>query len=157
MSRSVIALLALLLLTPAVHAEIWAPLEDYVGLCAVIVKAKAVGDVGSNQQEFAIVEVWVGSRDDLLLNDRGNYVTYKGEHGAKAANGQEIVFFFGRERQRKISRHSTAFPIVDGKLVYASTSDFDVEEFTLADFKKRVLAIACKQEVPGRNVECPHG
>jgi len=141
MRRPRIAVLALLLLVPTVHAETWPPLEDYVGRCAVIVKAKAVGE-GNDRQEFAIVEVWVGSRDDIQLNDRGNYMAYKGEHGAKAENGQELVFFFGREREGKITHHGTALPITDGKLVYAPTSDMYAEEFTVEDFKRKVLEIA---------------
>lgn len=154
MSRFAAAALALLLLVPAaVHAEMWPPLDDFVRQCVVIVKAKAVGDAPENRQEFAIVEVWAGSADDLQLNERGNYVTYKGEHGAKAVTGQEIVFFFVREHKGKIDRHSTGFPVAEGKVVYASTSDMYYEEFTLADFKKAVLAIACK----AHHVECADG
>jgi hypothetical protein len=149
MKRLLLAILAVLVLAPAARAELWAPLEDFVGKCVVIVKAKAVGESG-DWRELAVVEVWIGSRDAIQLNDRGNYMSLKGEAGVNVETGQEIVIFFARDSERggKLTRHGAAFPIVDGKLVYASTSDDYRAEYTVADFKRTVIEIARAKATP---------
>jgi hypothetical protein len=143
MKRTLIATAISLALAGIARAEVWAPLDVYVKKCAVIVKARTVA-AHDDWRELAITEVWVGSLDDLELNDKGNYVTHEGEHGVHVKTGQEIVVFFSRDNhpKGKLRWHSTAFPIVDGKLIYGATSDTEYAEYTVEEFKRKVLEIA---------------
>jgi len=129
--RTVIVLLTVV---AATQAETWQPLPDYVRSCRLIVKARAAGKKG-DQLRFEILESWKGKakfkNDEYLTDDR--------EHGATVKDGQEIVFFF-----TKGDRHSTSFPIKDGKLLYASTSDDELlrRSYTVAEFKQRIAILA---------------
>src|SRR5580765_2286076 len=121
----------------------WPPLEDFVKSCVLIVEARTAV-VSGDHREFTVSEVWVGTLDLLPVNQAGRYVSRQGEHGIAVEEGQEIVFFFNRTNQARdgtLIRHNSAFPIRDGRLVYASTSDDYYCEYTVDEFKKRVLAI----------------
>ena len=86
------------------------------------------------------------AQEILPLDAKHRYIESQGHHGIDVTQGQEIVFFFTRRNQPatgKLVSHSTAFPIKDGRLVYARSAEGGVrQEFTVADFKKRVLEIA---------------
>lgn len=146
--RTVVAIVALFCMARMAQAEAWISLEQYVDRCVVIVKAKAVAE-SENRREYEITEVWVGSRDLIRLNDQGRYVAYKGEHGTNVVTDQALIFFFTRDNQPekgKLTRHSTAFPIEDERLVYGVTSDDDAihHEYTVDEFKAKVLEIVAR-------------
>jgi hypothetical protein len=143
LSRRVPIAAALLLLALAARAELWWPLEELVKMSLAIVKAKALREI-NDWRELEIVEVWVGSKDDLELNEADHFVTPKSEPGMKdLAEGQEIVLFFSPGRRgHKLDRNGCGFPVVDGKIIYAPTSDEYAAEYTLEEFKQKVLAAA---------------
>jgi hypothetical protein len=134
---------AISVLAASAFAELWAPLEDLVKMSPVIAKAKALREIG-DWRELEIVEVWAGSKDDVRLNDAGHFVTLKGEPGMKdLAEGQEIVLFFSPARPgHKFDRNGCGFPVVDGKIIYAPTSDEYYAEYTLEELKRKVLDVA---------------
>ena len=141
--RKLLVLLLLLCASRTARAEAWPPLDDYVRMCVAIVKAKTVAK-SEHRVEFEVEEVWAGSTEDLVVNDRGRYVAYDGEHGVKVEVGQEIVFFFTRDNQPvrgKLSRHSTSFPIKDNRLIYGATSDDEYREYAVDEFREAILAI----------------
>ncbi|HEY6137349.1 MAG TPA: hypothetical protein VI670_06255 [Thermoanaerobaculia bacterium] len=140
MKRILIAT-AISVLAVSALAELWAPLEDLVKMSPVIAKAKALREI-DDRRELEIVEVWAGSKDDIKLNDAGHFVTLKSEPGMKdLAEGQEIVLFFSPNRGRKLDRNGCGFPVVDGKIIYAPTSDEYYAEYTLEELERKVLEI----------------
>src|SRR4051794_36261014 len=142
--RLFVAAITVACMTPATHAEIWAPLETIVQDSAVIVKAKAVSD-HHGWIEFAITEVWVGDKDLLTLNDRGMYVSTQGSAGVHVVTGQEIIFFFSKKDIRgngKVLYHGCSFPIHDDKLVYGESSEDQYRQYTVGEFKENVLEYA---------------
>jgi len=131
-------LAAVLLLLCSVQGESWETLEQFVRSCPLIVKAKASG-TKDREIRFKVLESWKGKS---AFKD-GEYFAYPGEHGVEVKDGQEIVFFFNFFNQSK--RHTTSFPIKDGKLLYASTYDADMLSrhplrrwYTVAEFRERV-------------------
>jgi len=125
----------LLLLAAASHAESWEPLEQYVRSCTRIVKARA-GGKKDREIRFKLIECWKGKP----LSKDEEYLTYPGEHGVPEKGADEIVFFFTKE-----GRHSTSFPVVNGRVQYAATHDADAlaakplrRWYSVAEFKERV-------------------
>lgn len=123
------------------HAEEWPSLEDYVARCALIIKAKAI--VAPNKSvSFEMVETWKGTYNPQGLmrsTPEGAYGPF--DNSYRVANGQEIVFFFTQyhpRNQSKLDQHSTAFPITNGKLTYASTGWFMAKEYTVPDFRDTI-------------------
>jgi hypothetical protein len=58
--------------------------------------------------------------------------------------GREAIFFYTLHNQPesgKLQTHSTAFPITDGKSVYASTNRNLRKEYTVADFRAAIMRI----------------
>lgn len=142
----------------AARAEYWPTLEDYVAKCVLIVKARTVGD-NDNRLSFQVLESWKGKEEPrtlLQMTADGRFFANKGEHGlVDVAVGQEVVFFFTRHNQPpvgKLTSHSTAFPVRQGKVVYASTSRLGGlrKEYTVEQFKKAVEAAVKKQAGSGR-------
>jgi hypothetical protein len=123
-------LAALIALASVAGAESWPSFEQYVRSCTRIVKAKAAG-TKDGEMCFELLESWKGKR----VRDDEEYRALSGEHGVEVNDGQEIVFFFTNG-----PRHSTSFPIEDGKLLYASTSEDDDlrRSYTVAEFEERV-------------------
>jgi hypothetical protein len=124
--------------------EIWSTLGDYVGECVLIVKARAVEE-REGRWTLQPEESWKGEFGPDTFRDttpEGYFFAYEGEHGvADVAVGQEIIFFFTAANQppgSKLARHSTAFPIRDGRVVYGATSDEYRQEYTLDGFKKAI-------------------
>ena len=146
-SISLLALASAVASSSPARAESWRKLEDYVADCTLIVKAKTVDEKG--KLTFRVVESWRGTFDPKVFTSTtadGRFFADQGEHGVKVVDGQEIVFFFTAANQpdpKKLSRHSTAFPIVKGKLVYAATSN-ESKEFTVDDFKRAIQKVPMK-------------
>jgi hypothetical protein len=146
MSRSILALVVALVIAPAsvARAEMWPSLDDYVADCTLIVKAKTIEE--DKKLTFRVLETWRGVFDPKRFTEvtrDGRFFAENGEHGVKVIDGQEIVFFFTLHNQpdpKKLSRHSTAFPISDGTVVYASTGD-QPRNYKLADFKRAVMRV----------------
>ena len=134
-------------------AAFWLTLEDYVAKCVLIIKAKTVLEQ-DGRLTFRVTETWKGRydpQDFVETAEDGRFFASQHEHGVDVVAGQEIVFFFTHHNQPiegKLSRHSTDFPIRNGKLTYASTSDWLKQEFTIAEFKKRILDIEAKRQIP---------
>ena len=133
------------------RAERWPSLDSSVSDCVLIVKARTVFEGTDNTVTFKIEESWKGKyAPDMLKNTTkdGRYVTYKGKHGVNVVDGQEMVFFFTRHNHPgtgPLDSHSTAFPVKDGKIVYASTSEVHWKEYTVGEFKKAIIALIEKQ------------
>ena len=133
------------------RAERWPSLESYVSDCVLIVKAKTVFEGTDKTVTFRVEESWKGKyAPDLLQNTTkdGRFVVYKGEHGVNVVDGQEVVFFFTRHNNAAtgpLGRHSTAFPVKDGKIVYASTSEDFRREYKIEEFRKAITELIEKQ------------
>ena len=145
----------LLLLAAAARAELWAPLNDYVRRCPLIVRAKAI-EVDEGEIRFRILKSWRGSFDakrflPYRVTDKGEYVATAGEHGVRVVAGQEIVFFFGPATDGKFGPHSTSFPVVEGRVLYASTSDDDELRrwWDVHEFEARIRALALPMATAG--------
>jgi hypothetical protein len=139
---------------PSARAEQWPALEAYVGKCVLVVKAKTVVE-NDGALSFQVLESWKGKydpKDSDRTTPEGRFFANEGEHGlVDVAAGQEVVFFFTSRNQTpdgKLGRHSTAFPVRDGQIVYASTSEGLRKEYTVAGFKEAVLAAATKGAGP---------
>jgi len=148
-----VAVILFVALTPQpCFAEPWPTLDDYVAKCVLIVKAKTIIEQDGTLT-FRVTETWKGRyepQDFVRTTEDGRFFASQHEHGVDVVDGQEIVFFFTRHNQPiegKLSRHSTAFPIRDGELTYAGTSDWLSQEFTVHEFKKRILDIVTGVEV----------
>ena len=148
-TRNLAPVLTCLLLANAgrLHAEAWPTLQQYVAKCILVVQARVVSQ-DSDAVVFEVEESWTGHfdpRDHDNATSDGKIALHL-EHGlVDVHDGQTIVLFFTADDRRpgeKISRHSTAFPVRDGKIVYASTSSDLWQEFSLPDFKKAVVAAA---------------
>ncbi|MDZ4821229.1 MAG: hypothetical protein SGJ20_19890 [Planctomycetota bacterium] len=155
-----IAIVALVLCNRgAATAEAWLSLEAYVRTCVLIVKAKEVTEKDGTKA-FHVVETWKGKYDPRNFkypSKEGGFYNGGFPHGlTKLANEQEVVFFFTKPDNESglIDSHSTAFPVVDSKLIYASTNPGYRQEFTLDKFKSEILRL---QEKPPRkyNVVVP--
>lgn len=111
--------------------------------------ARQIGTFSTNERSilsFEVTEAWKGSfnpRDFVKTTSEGYLRAAQGEHGVRVVAGQEIVFFFTRHNQpkEKLAHHSTAFPVQNGKIVYASTGDADIRrEMSVEDFKRVIVA-----------------
>lgn len=147
----VVALLLFLTHEPCL-GEFWPPLEGYVEQCVLIVKAKTeVVEYG--MLTFRVLETWKGKYspgDFVRTTPDGRFFAGQYEHGVDVTDGQEIVFFFTRQNQLiegKLSHHSTAFPIRDGKITYAATSDSHKATFPADEFKRQILDLVERVEV----------
>jgi len=144
-SLATAALAAVLLLAGSARAESWPTLQDYVADCVLIVLAETHAEPGG-ALSFEVLESWRGQyTPGAFAHPRpdGRFTASQGEHGVDVVDGQQIVFFFTRHNQPvpgKLSRHSTAFPVVAGTLVRASTS-MERKEYSLPAFKTAVQAI----------------
>lgn len=147
-----VTVLILVATTKPCFAEYWPTLENYVEKCVLIVKAKTTVEQ-DGRLTFRVTETWKGRyepEDFVETAEDGRFFASQHEHGVDVADGQEIVFFFTRDNQPfkdKLSHHSTAFPIRDGTIIYASTSDSLSEEFSVQDFKKCILNLVTGVEV----------
>ena len=153
----------LLILASLARGENWSPLEEYVQQCVLITKARATVLPPSSPNapvkvELRMLEVWKGHFEaDTFGSDclhPGVYRAYLEEHGLHVVDGQEVILFFTRHNQPDpdhLTRHSTAFPIRDGKLIYAKTSNEYYQEYTVEEFEKAVRGI----EARDRSVETP--
>jgi len=136
------------------QAESWPTLEKYVSDCVLIVKARQVGPFrGRVSLSFEVTETWKGQFDPREFIDstpEGYILARQGEHGVRFMEGQEIVFFFTRDNQphSKLSRPCTAFPIVDGTLIYGFTSDDPNirRYFTAPEFKRAIEVISVQKD-----------
>ena len=139
------ALFAALLLASDARAEHWPTLDQYVSGCVLIVLAETHAEPGG-ALSFEVLETWRGHYSPghfAYPRPDGRFTASQGEHGVDVVDGQQIVFFFTSHNQPvpgKLASHSTAFPVVDGKLVWASTS-MDRREYSLPEFKKAVQSI----------------
>lgn len=118
-------------------------MDNYVEKCVLIVKAKT--EVASDDKlTFRVLETWKGSydpRDFVRTTEDGRFFASQHEHGVDVTDGQEVVFFFTRENQPvpgKLSSHSTAFPVRNGRITYAATSDGLREIFAVDEFKRQI-------------------
>jgi len=133
-------------------AELWSTLDDYVAKCVLIVKTKTIVERDA-ALTFRVIETWKGRydpQDFVQTTEDGRFFASQHEHGVDVSDGQDIIFFFTRDNQPvegKLSRHSTAFPIRGRKLTYAATSDWLRQEFTIDEFKKRILDLVTGVEV----------
>lgn len=88
------AALALLSACPTARAEQWPTLEEYVGKCVLIVKAKTVVE-HDGKLSFQVLESWKGKYDPqefVRTTAEGRFFANKDEHGVvNVAQGQEIV------------------------------------------------------------------
>jgi hypothetical protein len=127
------------------HAEDWPSLEQFASNCVLVVKARQAGDFSTNDGSilsFEVIETWKGRfdpRDFTELTPQGYIRAAQGEHGVHVIAGQEIIFFFTRHNQppSKLRSHNAAFPIQNGRVVYASTGNPGVrQEMSLDEFKQ---------------------
>jgi hypothetical protein len=128
-------------------AESWPPLDFYARECVLVVHVQQVGEHSVDRRApimLKVIETWVGEfdPDDFLHTRNGLIVAHYGEHGMTLEPGQEAIVFYTRSNQPpdKIRDHSTAFPIVDGTVIYAITGNGPEarKRFTLAEFRRRI-------------------
>lgn len=125
------------------EAEEWPTLPEYVNDCVLIVKARTVV-LSNGSLTFRVIENWKGTYDPSMMartTTDGRFFATPGEHGVNVFDGQEIIFFFTRHNQPNpplLSRHSTAFPIVGGQIIWASTSDSDRRVYTVRQFQQLI-------------------
>ena len=130
-----------------VRAESWPSLDRYASNCVLVVKARQTGNFSgkeNNKLTFEVVETWKGRfdpRDFTRLTPEGYIQAAQGEHGVRVTAGQEIVFFFTRHNQPegKLRTHSTAFPIQNGRIIYASTGEPGIRQEMSVEELKRVF------------------
>ena len=159
LTQAALSLSVTLVACAPAHAELWPTLEDYVSRCVLIVKATTVSEGADKPLTFTVLESWKGQYHPNLLKHTkpdGRFIEYQGHHGINVVDGQEIVFFFTRHNnppKGPLSSHNTAFPVKDGKIVYASTNDHLRKEYTLEEFKKRVKELVKMEKEENRNSE----
>jgi|ERR1041385_246157 hypothetical protein len=137
--------LLLTLVASDLRAESWPSLGKYASNCVLVVKARQIGPFSATENSklsFEVLETWKGRfepRDFTKLSPEGYIQAAQGEHGVRVTAGQEIVFFFTRQNQPagKLRSHSMAFPIRNGRIVYASTGDPGTQqEMSVEEFKR---------------------
>jgi hypothetical protein len=136
------------------RAEDWPTLPEYVAKCVLIIEARQIGPFSAEKSarlSFEVIECWKGDFKPEIFEylTKENYlVAEQGEHGVNiTSSGQRIIFFFTRHNQPegRLISHSTAFPIKEGKVVYAATGNpgttlvFEVDEF-----KKKITELGTK-------------
>lgn len=123
------------------HAEVWPPLDDYVDSCVLIVQCKS--ERYKDGLRYKVTEVWKGVYTPELFygEPEEGYLYANGWHGnTSGTEGAQTIFFFTPYSPKwaggKLVGHSTAFPIADGKLIYAATGNpGEPKEFTLDEFR----------------------
>ena len=142
-----IALVGVSWLSSQAQAEDWPTLEEFVADTELIVLATTVVEP-DGRLTFAVDEAWLGTYDPSRMGqlaDDDRFEASYGEHGVFVHDGQQIVFFFGPHNQPTpglYTVHATAFPVVNGEITWASTSDFDAETMTVEEFRARIEAAA---------------
>lgn len=138
------------LVSTAAWAETWPTLEDYVKKCVLIVKCRTdARDVGRHE----VLETWKGnySPDLFVAPPREGFIIADDAHGnTNPVGGREVIFFYTLHNQPesgKLQSHSAAFPIANGKLVYASTDENRRKEYTVDDFRLAVIRITFRQKL----------
>lgn len=142
-------------LTILAHAEDWPTPPDYVAQCVLIVEARQIGlfDLEKNPRlSFEVVECWKGEFKPELFEylTKENYiVAEQGEHGVNIVRPhQRIIFFFTLHNQPegKLRSHSTAFPVNNGKIVYAASANpASTAIFSVDEFKQRIIKLGTKK------------
>ena len=104
-----VRIVSLLILASVAYAETWAPLEESVDRCSSIVSARASVPGNGAQVRIRILETWRGKwrGDDYVPDPK-----------LQVVDGQQVVLFF----QQPGRTHIAMFPVVDGKVLYASVS-----------------------------------
>ena len=134
-------------------AEDWPTLDECVKLCVLIVKCKT--EMEKDLIKYRVLETWKGNYSPDLFYHRPpeGYLYNNTWHGNEnPKEGQEIIFFFEVDNQssstekEKLFFHSTAFPIKEGKIIYASTNIMMRKEYKVEAFKKEILSIVEKQK-----------
>lgn len=149
-----VLVLAAILTGPApARAEMTLGVNLQVEMSALVIYCQA--EIKGGMVRYRVLETWKGEYHPNLFRDRppAGYL-YTGEwHGNdNPVAGREVVFFFSAESGKingKFSDHSTAYVVTNGKVAVPATTGVtwsgQTEEWTLADFKKAVLA-AVKQQ-----------
>ena len=147
-SLAIIVVLVCFNASNTAHAEDWPTLEEYVKKSVLIVKCRTdERDVRRHQ----VLESWKGSYSpDLFVTPPPEgFIVADDAHGnASPIGGREVIFFYTLQNQPesgKLQTHSTAFPISNGKIVYASTNLNLRKEFTVVDFHAAIMRILVRQ------------
>lgn len=126
--RWLLALATLASLAPAARAEMWPPLPDYVASAELIVEARATA-IRGGRIRFEVVDTLKGTfRPERMAQRAGarGFFAAAGAHGLdNVAPGDRVFFIFTTHNQPnlpKLSSHSTAFVVRDGKVIYGSTT-----------------------------------
>ena len=146
-------LLACLFYWPC-FAETWPPLKNYVELCTLIVRCKT--EVEGKTVKYKVEESWKGKYSPELFHKKPptGYLFTNSWHGNESpVSGREVIFFFTNSNQPswtkgKLLSHSTSFVVNEGKVVYASTNFSMRKEYTVDDFKKKILNFSKKKSPP---------
>jgi hypothetical protein len=157
------AYLPLVLAVADARAEAVPTLESCVADSVLIVKARQVGEMPKREGQsiaFEVLENWKGRfkpSDFVKLGPGDHLLAYPGEHGVNVVPGQEIVFFYSRWNQPdgKLSRHNTAIPILNGRMVYGATSDSEEipRNLTVEEFKKLCMPTTELAAIVGKDKE----
>jgi hypothetical protein len=133
------------------HAEDWPTLSEYVAKCVLIIEARQIGPFSAEKDarlSFEVIECWKGDfKPDVFeyLTKENYFMADQGEHGVNiGSSGQKIIFFFTQHNQPegKLKSHSTAFPIKDGKVVYAATGNpGTIAVFSVDEFKQKITEL----------------
>jgi hypothetical protein len=142
------------LVSASARAEYWPTLDRYVGTCDLIVLCKT--EFVDGKPIFKIEEEWKGKFSATDFNEflearipKSGYLPagLSLHSGRKPHEGQQVVFFFTHRKERKYDGSSTSFDMRDGKLIYGESGNPGVpKEYTLAEFKKAILAIVKSQQ-----------
>ncbi len=142
--RTLLIVVAICSTSPAL-AELWPTFEKYVGDSALIVHCRT--EIKNERVRFKIIETWKGvySPELFYYTPEEGYLYTGYWHGNESPkDAGEVIFFFTirnqpRWTEGKLLDHSTAFVVTNGKLIWASTADFGRQEYTLAEFRVKVL------------------
>jgi hypothetical protein len=151
MSR-VIVFVAAVLWSASSRAETWAPLEDYVKACPLIVKCTT--EVKGDTVIYKVQEAWKGTCSPDLFRQPppdGHLYTNTWHGNQNPTHGREVIFFFTAaplSTNGKLTLHSTAFVVKDDKIVYAPTDEGGGlrRQYAVADFRREILRIAREQQ-----------
>lgn len=155
-------------LTPgAGRAESRPPVEQVVERAVLIVKCET--EITDQRLSYRVLETWKGEyRPDLMQPEPPEGYLYSGlpVEGTDAVDGREVVFVFSDNgiSLGKLFRHDDSFPVVNGKVVYATTSRSEVfgdeTVYTVDEFKKTIVALVENQTeevTPKSGIGAPDG
>lgn len=144
----VFTLAAILVMSAPARAEVTVGVNVVTELSALVVYCRT--EIKDGMVRYRVLETWKGEyRPDLFYDPPSSGYLYTGEwHGNdNPFAGREVVFFFSAESQSgkiegKYSDHMTAHVVTNGKVTVPARRGFtgQTEEWTLADFRKVVLA-----------------